>query len=87
MNLKERLRLQVLNKIDITREMGDEEIRQLIREEILSLGKEKKISLEEKLSLEREVFNSLRKLDILQDLLDDDEISDEFALTVIQGVI
>ncbi len=76
MNLKERLRLQVLNKIDITREMGDEEIRQLIREEILSLGKEKKISLEEKLSLEREVFNSLRKLDILQDLLDDDEISE-----------
>lgn len=76
MNLKERLRLQVLNKIDITREMGDEEIRQLIREEILSVGKEKKISLEEKLSLEREVFNSLRKLDILQDLLDDDEISE-----------
>ncbi len=76
MNLRERLRLQVLNKIDITREMDDEEIRQLIREEILALGKERKISLSEKLTLEREVFNSLRKFDVLQDLLDDDEISE-----------
>ena len=76
MNLRERLRLQVLNRIDITREMEDEEIRQLIREEILSLGKEKLITLEEKLTLEREVFNSLRKFDVLQDLLDDDEVSE-----------
>lgn len=76
MNLKDRLRQQVLNKIDITRELDDEEIRQLIRNEVIELGKEKMISLEEKFSLEREVFNSLRKFDILQDLLDDDEISE-----------
>ena len=76
MNLKDRLRQQVLNKIDITREMDDEEIRQLIRDEVILLGNEKMISLEEKFSLEREVFNSLRKFDILQDLLDDDSISE-----------
>ena len=76
MNLKDRLRQQVLNKIDITRELDDEEIRQLIRNEVIELGKEKMIPLEEKFSLEREVFNSLRKFDILQDLLDDDEISE-----------
>ena len=76
MNLKDRLRLQVLNKIDVTREIDDEEIRQLIREEILQLSQEKRISLEQKLVLEKEVFNSLRKFDVLQELLDDDEISE-----------
>lgn len=76
MNLKERLRLQVLNKIDVTRELEDNEIRDLIREEILLLGQEKMITLEQKLRLEQEVFNSIRKFDVLQDLLDDDSISE-----------
>ena len=76
MNLKERLRLQVLNKIDVTRELEDDEIRDLIREEILLLGQEKMITLEQKLRLEQEVFNSIRKFDVLQDLLDDDSISE-----------
>ncbi|MCR5545950.1 MAG: CpaF family protein [Lachnospiraceae bacterium] len=76
MNLRERLRFQILNKMDLTREIEDEEIRQMIREEIIVMGRERNLSLEEKLSLEQEVFNSLRKLDVLQDLLDADDISE-----------
>ena len=76
MNLRERLRFQILNKMDLTREIEDDEIRQLIRQEILVLGREMNLSLETKLNLEQEVFNSLRKLDVLQDLLDEDDISE-----------
>ena len=76
MNLRERLRFQIINKMDFTREVGDEEIRELIREEIILLGHEVNMTLEEKLNLEQEVFNSLRKLDVLQDLLDEDDISE-----------
>ncbi len=76
MSLRERLRFQIINKMDFTREVGDEEIRELIREEIILLGHEVNMTLEEKLNLEQEVFNSLRKLDVLQDLLDEDDISE-----------
>ena len=76
MSLRERLRFQIINKMDFTREVSDEEIRELIREEIILLGHEVNMTLEEKLNLEQEVFNSLRKLDVLQDLLDEDDISE-----------
>ena len=76
MNLRERLRFQILNRIDLTRDVEDDEIRDLIRQEIVALSKEKNLTLESRLQLEREVFNSLRKLDVLQDLLDQDDISE-----------
>lgn len=76
MSLRERLRFQIINKMDFTREVEDDEIRQLIRQEIIGIGREFHLSLEEKLNLEQEVFNSLRKLDVLQDLLDEDNISE-----------
>ncbi|MCR4674932.1 MAG: CpaF family protein [Lachnospiraceae bacterium] len=76
MSLRERLRLQILNKMDLTREIEDGEIRQMIREEIILLSREHSLTLEERLNLEQEVFNSLRKLDVLQDLLDAEEISE-----------
>ena len=76
MSLRERLRFQIMNKMDFTREVEDEEIRGLIRQEIIGIGREFHLSLEEKLNLEQEVYNSLRKLDVLQDLLDEDGISE-----------
>mgnify|MGYP006988869679 CR=1 FL=1 len=72
-NLRERLRLQILNRMDLSRDLEDEEIKELIRQEIVALGREQNLTLTERLQLEREGFNSLRKLDILQDLLDEDE--------------
>lgn len=69
------IRQRVLERMDLSREMSDEEIENLIGEEASRLMQEEPISIRERLMLEARVFNSLRKLDALQELLDDPEIS------------
>ena len=73
---REWIRQQVLNRLDLSREVEDEEIREHIEEEIIRYGKEHPLSIAERMELQREVFNSLRKLDILQDLLEEDDITE-----------
>ena len=68
------IRQRVLERMDLSREMSDEEIENLIGEEASRLMQEEPISIRERLMLEARVFNSLRKLDALQELLDDPEI-------------
>lgn len=70
------IRENVLNEIDISREMTDEEIYEMIDRFIIDLSKEVYIGLENKNTLRTEVFNSLRKLDILQELVDDDSVTE-----------
>lgn len=70
------IRQHVLERMDLSREMSDEEIENLIGEEASRLMQEELISIRERLMLEARVFNSLRKLDALQELLDDPEISE-----------
>lgn len=70
------IREQVLNEIDISREMSDKEIYQIIDQLIVKLSKEAYIGLESKNVLRMEVFNSLRKLDILQELVDDNTVTE-----------
>lgn len=70
------IRQHVLERMDLSREMSDEEIENLIGEEASRLMQEEPISIRERLMLEARVFNSLRKLDALQELLDDPEISE-----------
>ncbi len=70
------IREQVLNEIDVSREMLDEEIYQIIDRLIINSSKEAYIGLESKNILRMEVFNSLRKLDILQELVDDNTVTE-----------
>lgn len=70
------IREHVLNEIDISREMKDEEIYEMIDQYIIELSKEVYIGLENKNTLRTEVFNSLRKLDILQELIDDNTVTE-----------
>ncbi len=70
------IRKRVLERMDLSREMNDEEIENLIGEEASHLMQETSISIRERLQLEARVFNSLRKLDALQELVDDPEISE-----------
>jgi pilus assembly protein CpaF len=62
--------------MDLSREMSDEEIENLIGEETTYFLRGSTVSFRERLQLERRVFNSLRKLDALQELLDDPEVSE-----------
>jgi pilus assembly protein CpaF len=66
----------VLSQIDLSKDTSDEEIKEIIHRTILSHARTEYISLEERNRLGKEVFNALRKLDFVQELLEDDEITE-----------
>ena len=70
------LKRQVLERVDLSREVPDEEIQELIDEVVLSYGKEKGLSLDEKCRLRKELFYALRKMDVLQELLEEPEVTE-----------
>lgn len=60
----------------MTCDMEDEELQELIHEVLEEASKEEFIPLQEKIRISKELFNAFRKLDILQDLIEDDEITE-----------
>ena len=75
-DLFRRLREEVRSRIDLSREVTDEEVKELICRVILEYAGEEYISLEERKKMSVAVFNSLRKLDFIQELLEDEEVSE-----------
>ena len=67
---------QVMLCIDMTKETGEEELQQIIREVLDKASAEEYIPLREKIKISRELFNAFRRLDILQELIEDDEITE-----------
>lgn len=65
-----------MEKLDFSREWTDEEIREEIEQQVLAWGKREYLTPSAKQRLCQELFNSLRRLDILQDLLDDPGVSE-----------
>lgn len=74
--LKKELRERILGELTYERQMSDEEIAELIDREILSCQGEASMPLRERLKLQRELFDSFRRLDILQELVDDDRVTE-----------
>lgn len=72
----EKLRSSVLNRIDWSRDTDDDMIHQLIGEEIARTIGWDTLSIRDRILLEQRVFNSLRKLDILQDLVEDNSVTE-----------
>ena len=72
----EKIRTQVLERIDFSREVSDFELREMIAKEMSSQKEIYQMSLSQRRNLEQRIFNSLRKLDILQELLEDDAITE-----------
>ena len=70
------LREQILSEIDLSRDVKDEEIEELIRRHCGRYAKTHMLSLRAREELEQFLFHALRKLDVLQELLDDDEITE-----------
>lgn len=67
---------RVLQKMDMGHEMEDEELLELIHTVLNEAGEEKYMPLQDKIKLSRELFNAFRKLDILQDLVEDEDITE-----------
>ena len=70
------IRRRVLEQMDVSRDISDEEILNLIQKEIRESKKGRIQTLENRELLTRNVFNSLRKLDVLQELIEDEEITE-----------
>lgn len=71
-----KIRSSLINRFDFTRDLSNEEIYSLIDNEIIETGRHQFISLTEKEQLRRILFNSIRGYDILQELIDDHEITE-----------
>ncbi|MDO4476249.1 MAG: ATPase, T2SS/T4P/T4SS family [Lachnospiraceae bacterium] len=70
------LQRELRRQLDLTGELSDEEIGRMIDELIVSAGKQRHLSLQDMTRLRRELFNSVRRLDVLQELIDDDRVTE-----------
>ena len=74
--LKERLQQKVIEDIDLSREISDEELLDTIDHILINYSKEEYINMQEKRTLRKDIFNSIRRLDILQELIEDTSITE-----------
>ena len=70
------LRRGLMDRLDLARELSDQEILDEIDQLILSGTPEVCLSLKEKLELRQELFHSVRKLDVLQELIEDETVTE-----------
>jgi pilus assembly protein CpaF len=73
---KELLRQRVIKEIDLCREVGDEELYETIDQILLEFSREEYVSITEKLRLRKDIFNSIRRYDVLQELIEDLSITE-----------
>lgn len=76
MDRTEQLQEKILSRMDLKKEIDDEELMGIIHEVLKEESRAAGISLREQTALGRELFNSLRKLDLLQELIEDEEITE-----------
>ena len=74
--LRQKLKYAVQERMDYGRDYTDEEVDELIDETILLREELSLCSVESRRQLKKELFNSLRKLDILQNFVDDSSVTE-----------
>lgn len=72
----EELRKIVISRIDISQDISDEEVMEIIDDVIIEYGNNNYISVIEKCRIQREIYDSIRGLDILEDILNDKSITE-----------
>ncbi|MCD7826152.1 MAG: CpaF family protein [Clostridiaceae bacterium] len=70
------IRERVYTETNNSQELSDEEILEMIEQHVLKLGHAAYLSISEKKEMTRTIFHSLRKLDILQDILEDPTVTE-----------
>ncbi len=75
-NVFETMRSLLLESLDFTEEISDEQMQEKIDECIVVQNKKYHLTLKEKERLRKDLFSSVRKLDILQELVDDPTVTE-----------
>lgn len=70
------VRATIGEKVDLNRDTTDEEIRELVTGVVFDLSVERYLSIGEKRELIELVFNSMRRLDVLQPIIDDPTVTE-----------
>lgn len=76
MLLIDELKNRLINNIDLSKDTSDEELNDIISELVMEEFRSKNVSLKYKMNVCRELFNAIRGLDILQEILEDDEVTE-----------
>ena len=76
MEYRGRIKDTIMEQMDFSKEIEDMEICQMIDRQIIQKSKECYIPIKERYKLSRELFFDIRKLGILQELLEDDSITE-----------
>lgn len=75
-SLKTKIKKEVQNELLKRAYMSDDDTIKLIDRHIREIGHEIHIDINDKIRLRKEIFNAIRKLDVLQEFLDDDTVSE-----------
>ena len=70
------LQKKIKEDLNFAEELSDEQLKELIGKYLLEKEKKYSYSLQQRKQIGKEIFDSFRKLDILQDLIDDDDITE-----------
>ena len=76
MAIMDELKSRLVGSIDLTRNLSDQDVYDIISRMVMDEYRDKRLSLKEKMKISRELYNSIRGLDILQDILEDEEITE-----------
>ena len=74
--IRQKIRESVLEEIPPGVEISDRELLELIDRHIVRESRGEYIRLEDKRRLRHGVYNSIRKMDILQDILEDEDVTE-----------
>ena len=74
--LYEKIRSQVLEKIDMSRDVDENELFHLIDQTIIENGKITYLSIDEKSFLRKKVYDSIKGFDVLQEIIDMDNVTE-----------
>lgn len=75
-DIKRGIQQELFRELDFSRELGEEELFELIDEKIHETALQKGIWLEERKQMRKEIYQSMRQLDILQELIENPRITE-----------
>lgn len=70
------LQQRVFQQLDLTKDVDDEELTEIIHRVLKMESEQEYLSLQERTLLGRDLFNAFRKLDLLEDFIQDPEVSE-----------
>jgi len=76
LGIREKLRRRIVEDIDMTCALDDSQIGEIIDSYIIEETRGEYFPIKEKIELRTELFNSFRRLDVLTELLEDEQVSE-----------